>query len=162
MTPRFSSMNIQSNIIIFFVAFLFGGAAAFLGTGIFLKPDIQHVIEYVSSETGVKVIREKDVPLPPALLLNPLIYEWTARIDGTIVEKSKDTFVLERDGMRALITKTGLTGFIEPGSLIPVYVQYEDLSIGDRLKGGVYIFGKKTGAGKNIVGGVFIVESKSI
>jgi hypothetical protein len=81
----------------------------------------------------------EDLRIPRELLDNPVIYEWRADVDGILVEKNKDNFVLERDGKRLVIdmSQTPIHEGLyydnreKPGKPI----QYEDIPLGVRMQG---------------------------
>lgn len=92
-----------------------------------------------------KVSPKMQIPLPSEFLVSPLIDSFYANVEGIVVEKKKDSMVLEKDNQRIKIfiaEDMGLTTFTKKNNKI----NYSDIKIGDNLKGGMSITVKLTPA----------------
>ncbi|MDP3900899.1 MAG: hypothetical protein Q8Q38_00960 [bacterium] len=126
------------------VAVGFFGARAFPGQD---KLDTQYVTEYISEESGEKVVPENLLPFPRDLLLNPVFYEWTANVEGVLIGKTSDSVILEKDGERISIEVSDTTRFLDQrnaessggGQLI----SFQEVPVGANLRGGVFIFDQR-------------------
>lgn len=94
-------------------------------------------------------VATQELPLITELLTNPVYYEWWASAEGTVVAKTDDTLTLEKDGRQAVVkvnTEGDVSRFYRQGALdtLPVQVSYEEVQVGDTLRGGVNLARKGT------------------
>ena len=97
-------------------------------------------IEY-ASRYFVKSERSS-LPLPAEFLVNPVIDELFASVEGSVVTKTEDAMMLQKDDKQ-------ITIFIEEGSGLTIFTQktaqgvntllFSEIHSGDQLKGGVSI-----------------------
>lgn len=83
------------------------------------------------------------IPFPPEFLTSPLIGTFYANVEGTVRDKKKDFMILQKDNkiIKVLIAEdSGLTTFGKGKNEI----KFEDIKIGDSLKGGISIIVKPT------------------
>lgn len=131
------------------VAVALGGVAVgFFGARVLPGQGNPQVINrYILKESGEKVVPEAKLPISSDLLLNPLFYEWTANIEGALVEKTSNSITLEKDGQRFSIDIADTTRFFDQrnvsGSDAGKIVSLKDIPIGANLRGGVFIFDQR-------------------
>lgn len=97
-------------------------------------------ISYGLSNKPKVTIKKNIIPVPQEFILNPYLQKLSANIEGKLIEKGKDYFVLESNNnkVKLFMEPRGLTFFAllsNPNE----EVEYEDIKIGDSLKGGVSI-----------------------
>lgn len=86
------------------------------------------------------VIKKNEIAVPQEFILNPSLQQLSANVEGGLVEKAKDYFILGAGNNRVkiFIEQRGLTSFLLSSDLTK-YIEYDNLKIGDTLKGGVSI-----------------------
>ena len=139
----------------------FGGAVAgFFGAKVLLGQDRPQIVtEYISKESGEKVVPEDMLPVPRDLLLSPVFYEWTANADGVLVEKTSSSMTLEKDEKRFSIDVSDKTRFLDQRDTGSEgggqEISFSEVPIGAKLRGGVFIFDQREALpGSKLVVGV--------
>ena len=135
-----------------FIRLLFGagvlGIVVGFGGGYFLAPtkiivEEVTVTEYISEESGERVVKEVDLPVPSNVLINPVHYQWDTSSQGILVEKTDSDFTLERNGVRATFFLMGYTYFSgpdrDPETGISKQTTLEDILLGSELRGGAFV-----------------------
>lgn len=152
-------MKTNTSVVLIIVA-LGGAVAGFFGAKVLPgqnKPQI--VTEYVSKDSGKRVVPEDMLPVPRDLLLSPVFYEWTANADGVLVEKTSKSVTLEKDGKRFTIEVAEKTRFLDQRNTGTsgggTEISFNDVPVGANLRGGVFIFDQREALpGSKLVVGV--------
>lgn len=97
-----------------------------------------------------KAIPEKDLPVASSLLTSPVLYEWWASAEGTLIEKKDDYIILEQEGeqtrielMNGVSQRTSFSNSLDNVQELFGPVQLKDIPLGAQLRGTVYISGKE-------------------
>lgn len=90
---------------------------------------------------NVNKAQETKASLPSEFVLNPVVEEFIARIDGTVISKTKDSFILEKNGNRATlhIEPRGITTFVGEKGGETKELDFNQVEAGDYLNGGVSV-----------------------
>ena len=103
-----------------------------------------------------KASQQTQIPLPPEFIVSPLIDTFYANVEGKVMDKGKDYMVLQKDNnnIQILIEESiGRTTFAKQSGKTLTEIHFNDVKIGDYLKGGISIDVK----GVKIVGHRFTV-----
>lgn len=79
---------------------------------------------------------------PIEILKSPVFTEWGGSVEGSVVKKDANSFVIEQNGRQVVVyLQQSLTGFYKDNTpqATPVKIGYSDLRIGDKVRGGVTI-----------------------
>lgn len=142
---RTNWLSKQKFVILFSVLFfVLGSIATALVVG--NAKESNNASQVVSKTNPIPTIGNTD----PRQLLDPIeilksgvFTEWGASIEGTVVKKSVDSFTVEKNGRQVeIFLQKSFTGFYAelPGTRsFPKKITFEDLKVGDSVKGGVTI-----------------------
>ncbi|MDO8655191.1 MAG: hypothetical protein Q7R48_02065 [bacterium] len=153
-------MKTNTQVILMIVVAFGGAVVGFFGAKILPGQDRPQIVtEYVSKESGKKVVPEDILPVPRELLLSPVFYEWTANADGVLVEKTSTSITLEKDGKRFSIEVADKTRFLDQRNTGTSgegkEISFKEVPIGVKLRGGVFIFDQREALpGSKLVVGV--------
>lgn len=97
-------------------------------------------LSYKIAKRDTTIIKRNEIAVPQEFILNPSLQVLSANIEGELTEKGNDYFVLEsgNNKVKIFIEPRGLTTFAL-SSQLDKYIKYEDLKVGDTLKGGISI-----------------------
>lgn len=86
------------------------------------------------------VIRKDEIAVPQKFILNPSLQVLSANVEGKLIEKGNDYFILGsgNNKVKIFIEPRGLTTFALLSHLDEP-IDFEELMVGDILKGGVSI-----------------------
>lgn len=100
---------------------------------------------------------------PTQILQHPVFTEWLGSVEGVLVEKSSDSFTIEKGGKKLPIyLQEGLTGFygkaVNVGKALPK-ITLKEIPIGAYLRGGVTItrLSLKDKADRHIFANIFTI-----
>lgn len=100
---------------------------------------------------------------PLEILDNLVFTEWLGSVEGELVEKNNDSFVIQRSGEQLeIFIKDSFTAFFEENESGEfVEISYEQLPLGSVVRGGVTVSrGSLTGtAGQHVVANAFTILS---
>lgn len=111
------------------------------------------------------------LPLPTTFLVNPVLDNVYANAEGSVIAKTEDSFVIEKDNQQITLfveDKTGLTTFSKQTSSKQQSINFNEVQVGDYVRGGVSIvitadravgLAKKRNVG-DILAHRFMVETK--
>ena len=101
---------------------------------------LSFLVTYKVANEDKIVIKKNEIAVPQEFVLNPSLQILSANVEGTLAEKADDYFILEADGHRVkiFIEPRGLTSFLLSSDMTK-YIDYDELKVGDTLKGGVSI-----------------------
>lgn len=102
------------------------------------------------------IIDPKELPVSIETFQNPVITQWIAGVEGTLVKKDVSSFTLEKNGQQLTIgVHPGLTGFLGEASpsskTLPQY-HLEQIPLGSYLRGAVTLSPQKGKGLKNLAG----------
>ena len=139
-------MNSKSQILYLAIAAIIGGVLGFL-TSQTIQKDVVYVTEYISEESGEKVVREKDLPISSSIIQNPLIIDWRIGVSGVLVEKTDTTFTLEKENRQITISllKGSQTQFSRFKEGVSEDVLLEDIPLGTSLRGTALLIPQDSG-----------------
>jgi hypothetical protein len=84
-------------------------------------------------------LAKEELRIPRELIDNPVISDWQADVDGILVEKNKDNFVLESNGKRLVIDISkmplNVDRFFDRRGNQRKPIHYEDIPLGVRMQG---------------------------
>ena len=101
---------------------------------------LSFLVTYKVTNKNQILIKKNEITVPQEFVLNPSQQILSANVEGTLAEKADDYFILEADGHRVkiFIEPRGLTSFLLSSDMTK-YIDYDELKVGDTLKGGVSI-----------------------
>ena len=101
---------------------------------------LSFLVTYKVANEDKIVIKKNEIAVPQEFVLNPSLQILSANIEGKLAEKADDYFILESGSnkVKIFLEPRGLTSFALSSSLNE-HIDYNDLKIGDNLKGGVSI-----------------------
>lgn len=82
------------------------------------------------------------LPLPVTFLANPVLDNVYANAEGTVIAKTEDSFIIEKDNQQITLfieEKTGLTTFAKQTSSGQQSISFNEVQVGDYIRGGVSI-----------------------
>lgn len=112
----------------------------FLIVIILIFSSLSFFISYTVSKKDTAGAKGDKLPLPEEFITSPALQAFSANIQGVVVNKGSDYFVLEENArtVKLFLELNGITTFV-PESNINTVLKFEDIKIGDRLKGGTSI-----------------------
>lgn len=94
-------------------------------------------------------IKSPTIPLPPEFLASPLIDTFYANVEGRVVTKTADSLTLQKDGNKLTMfieEDTGLTSFSLSSKQGLQTLDFDDVRVGDYIKGGISIIATPSSA----------------
>lgn len=80
---------------------------------------------------------------PIEILKSPIFTEWSGSVEGKVISKDTDSFVIEKNGRQLTVyLQQTLSGFYKESEStedFPAKIEYEELSVGDTVRGAVTV-----------------------
>lgn len=149
-------------VISILVAFMVG---IVLGNGLSSSKTPQQASKDTEVPQSQKAVEEK-IPIGISLLENPIIYQWSGSVDGTLTDKTADSITIAKDGNTITIPVVKASQFFGLPQPVPnsnatkrENITLNDLTIGTRLRGDFFAFPWE---GKGVIkaGTLVIVDPK--
>ena len=101
---------------------------------------LSFLVTYKVTNKNQILIKKNEITVPQEFVLNPSLQILSANVEGKLAEKAEDYFMLEsgNNKVKIFLEPRGLSSFALSSNL-DKYIKYEDLKIGDNMKGGVSI-----------------------
>lgn len=112
-------------------------------------------------------IPDSELPVDPVIFKNPIIYQWSGSVEGTLVAKSDDSITIKDDKGNSIeiplkkppAEKTGTIFFdLTKGPKTAKIIPFKDVLVDSRLRGNFYVIPGNTNM---IVGGSFEIIEKA-
>lgn len=113
-------------------------------------------------------IPEANLPISVALLKNPIVYQWSGSVEGTLIAKSEDSITIKDEKGNTIEIPTWITSkekkntlFVDPATYKAGSKQsgakLDDIPLGSYLRGNFFVI---PGNKNQIIGGTFTVVKK--